>query len=34
MKSNASTFRKIGWMVFTIAAIYLFGFLSVNGGKQ
>jgi len=34
MKRDTSTSQKIGWVVFTIGAIYMFGFLSVNGGKQ
>ena len=34
MMSNTSTSQKIGWTVFTIGAIHMFGFLSVNGGKQ
>ena len=34
MMSNTATSQKIGWMVFMIAAIYVFGFLGGNGGKQ
>ena len=34
MKSNASTSQKIGWVIFKIDAIYMFGLLSVDGGKQ
>ena len=32
--SNTAISEKIGWTVFTIGAIYISGFLRVNGEKQ